>query len=48
MVDEPIVNNYEKIRVDDTMWKTHGSDTVVGQKVKVVSLDGTMLMVEHI
>lgn len=47
-LDEPIVNNYGKIRVDDTMWKINGSDAGVGQKVKVVSLDGTVLMVEHI
>lgn len=47
-LDEPIVNNYGKIHVDDTMWKINGSDAGAGQKVKVVSLDGTVLMVEHI
>ena len=45
-LDEPIVNNYGKIRVDDTMWKVNGADAEVGQKVKVVSLNGTVLNVE--
>ena len=44
-LDEPIVNNYGKIRVDDTMWKINGSDANVGMKVKVTSLDGTVLKV---
>ena len=47
-LDEPIVNNYGKIRVDDTMWKINGSDANVGMKVKVTSLDGTVLKVEHV
>lgn len=47
-LDEPIVNNYGKIRVDDTMWKINGSDAEVGEKVKVTSLDGTVLKVEPI
>lgn len=47
-LDEPIVNNYGKIRVDDTRWKIHGPDAEVGQQVKVVSLDGTILKVEHL
>lgn len=45
-LDEPIINNFGKIRVDDTMWKINGSDAGVGQKVKVVSLDGTVLNIE--
>ena len=43
---EPIVNNYGKLRVDDTMWKINGPDAEVGQKVKVTSIDGTILKVE--
>ena len=45
-LDEPIVNNYGKIRVDDTMWKINGTDAQAGQRVKVVSLEGTVLKVE--
>lgn len=47
-LDEAIVNNYGKIRVDDTMWKISGADCEVGQKVKVTSLNGTVLNVEHV
>jgi len=44
----PISDNYGKIHVDDTMWKVYGSDCEVGQKVKVTSLNGTVLNVEHV
>jgi len=44
----PITNNYGKIHVDDTMWKVQGDDCAVGQKVKVTSLNGTVLNVEHV
>ena len=47
-LEEPITNNYGKIRVDDTMWKIHGNDAEIGQKIKVVSLDGTVLKVENV
>ncbi len=47
-LNEAIVNNYGKIHVDDTMWKINGPDTEAGQKIKVVSLDGTVLKVEPI
>lgn len=47
-LDEPIVNNYGKIHVDDTMWKINGEDSKVGQKVKVTSLDGTVLNVVRV
>lgn len=45
-LDEGIVNNYGKIRVDDTMWKIRGSDVVAGAKVRVTAVDGTVLVVE--
>ncbi|QMU60851.1 MAG: NfeD family protein [Gammaproteobacteria bacterium] len=44
----PINDNYGKINVDDTMWKVYGNDCEVGQKVKVTSLNGTVLNVEHV
>ncbi len=30
------------------MWKVYGNDCEVGQKVKVTSLNGTVLNVEHV
>ncbi len=47
-LDEAIVNNYGKIRVDDTMWKIKGEDCEIGQKIKVTSLNGTVLNVEQV
>ena len=44
----PITDNYGKIHVDDTMWKVCGEDCNSGQKVRVTSLDGTVLNVEHV
>ena len=44
----PIADNYGKIHVDDTMWKVYGMDCEAGQKVKVTSLNGTVLNVEHV
>ncbi len=45
-LNEPIVNNYGKIQVDDTMWKINGPDAEVGQQVKVTAVDGTVLKVD--
>ena len=45
-LDEDIVNNYGKLRVDDTMWKIRGSDADAGSKVRVTAVDGTVLVVE--
>jgi len=47
-LNTPITDNYGKINVDDTMWKVYGKDCEVGQKVKVTSLTGTVLNVEHV
>jgi len=47
-LNTPIRDNYGKINVDDTMWKVYGIDCEAGQKVKVTSLNGTVLNVEHV
>ncbi len=44
-LEEAIVNNYGKIRVDDTMWKIRGEDIAPGGKVRVTKVDGTILVV---
>ena len=45
-LDENIVNNYGKIKVDDTMWKIRGEDLASGGKVRVTEVDGTVLVVK--
>jgi membrane protein implicated in regulation of membrane protease activity len=47
-LNTPICDNYGKINVDDTMWKVYGTDCEAGQKVKVTSLNGTVLNVEQV
>lgn len=46
-LSEPIVNGTGKIRVDDSTWKVMGEDCDAGTKVKVVSIEGTVLKIEH-
>lgn len=45
-LDEPIVNQHGRIRVDDTTWKIQGEDCDTGSTVKVIKVDGTVLLVE--
>ena len=47
-LEEPIVNRYGRIRVDDTTWKIHGDDSEVGDTVKVLKIEGTVLLVEKV
>ena len=43
---EPIVNGQGKLKVDDTIWKIEGSDLTEGTQVRVVGVEGTILVVE--
>ena len=45
-LDEPVVNNLGKIRVDDSTWKIEGTDCPAGTRVRVVGVDGVVLRVE--
>ncbi len=45
-LDEAMVNNMGKIRVDDTTWKVEGCDCPAGTRVRVVGVDGVILKVE--
>jgi membrane protein implicated in regulation of membrane protease activity len=44
---EPIVNGLGKIRVDDSTWKISGEDCAAGTRIRVVGVDGVVLVVEH-
>lgn len=45
---EAIENGVGKVIIGDTQWKVHGPDTALGGKVKVVDVDGTILLVEPV
>ncbi len=47
-LEEPVVNGIGKIKVDDSTWKINGPDLPAGDKVKVVSVDGVVLLVEPV
>lgn len=44
-LEEPIVNRFGKIRVDDTTWKIEGEDMPQGTQVRVTGVNGTVLTV---
>jgi membrane protein implicated in regulation of membrane protease activity len=43
---EPIVNGVGKITVDDSTWKIRGENMQAGAEVRVVSAEGSTLVVE--
>jgi membrane protein implicated in regulation of membrane protease activity len=45
-LEEPIVNGFGKIKVDDTTWKIEGKDSEPGIKITVTGVDGVVLQVE--
>lgn len=45
-LEQAIVNGQGRVRVDDSSWKVSGPDAVVGTRVRVVAVDGTVLRVE--
>jgi len=47
-LNEPIINNQGKIKVDDSIWKVRGRDCAAGTHVKVVGVDGVVFLVEKI
>jgi membrane protein implicated in regulation of membrane protease activity len=47
-LQEPIVNGFGKLRVDDTLWRISGPDLPTYSKVKVTGVDGTTLRVEAV
>ncbi len=45
-LEAPIENGIGKIRVDDSTWKINGPDLPAGQQIKVVGVDGVVLIIE--
>lgn len=44
---EPIDQGFGKVRVGDTVWKVRGPDLPAGTHVRVVGVDGAVLVVER-
>lgn len=47
-VEQAIVDGTGRVRVGDSTWKVTGPDTLIGEKVKVVGIDSTVLLVEQL
>jgi membrane protein implicated in regulation of membrane protease activity len=47
-LDAPISDGYGKTSIDHSLWKVRGSDCPAGTRVKVVSVDGVVLIVEAV
>lgn len=45
-LEAPIINGQGKITVDDSTWKIRGPDCDAGDNVKVIDVDGVVLIVE--
>ncbi len=45
-LEEPVVDGFGKIRVDDSTWKVEGNDCPVGTKVRVTGVNGVVLQIE--
>ena len=47
-VVETITNGMGKVRIEDTLWRARGADTVIGQRVKIVAIEGATFEIESI
>jgi membrane protein implicated in regulation of membrane protease activity len=45
---KPIINGQGKIKVDDSIWKVHGEDCTIDNRVKVIAVRGTVFDVEKV
>ncbi|MEH6454971.1 MAG: NfeD family protein [Cocleimonas sp.] len=48
IVEKPIINGSGRIQVGESTWKAQGPDCAVGSTVKVVSVQGAVLVVEPV
>ena len=48
VVHQAIVDGHGKVKVADGVWMARGPDTPVGAKVRVVGLEGVVILVEQV
>ncbi len=46
VLDRAIENGVGRVRVDDTQWRVQGEDCAADTRVRVIGVDGTVLLVE--
>lgn len=46
VLTEAIIDGYGKAKVDDSVWKVSGEDSPAGASVRVVAIEGSVLVVE--
>jgi len=44
-LEKPIVDGFDTVRIDDTIWRVAGPDVPAGSRVRVVQADGANLTV---
>lgn len=47
-LEEPIVNGRGRVKVDDTIWRVEGEDLSAGTRIRVVDVDGVILIIKKI
>ena len=47
VLETAIENGFGKVRVADSLWRVKGDDAAVGTKVRVIAVDGIVLVVER-
>ena len=45
---KPIVDGIGMVTIDGTMWRVAGKDCVAGKRVKVIQVEGTLLIVDPV
>ena len=45
-LENPIVDGFGRVRIDDTVWRVSGPDAAAGSRVKVIRAEGANLTVE--
>ena len=48
IVEEAITNGRGRVRLGDTLWAAKGPDLGVGERAKILQLDGTVVVVEAV
>lgn len=47
-LSEPILNGHGHVKIDDTLWAVKGPDCPEGIQVRVIGVDGSLLVVERL